>query len=220
MLIDCLYPGVRGCTCRKRPAKRSRAGGRNQRELAVNKNAKKRKTATAIETSRSKASPRRSIVKPQLAVGSTAGGGSQNDGSDSDVALDLDAGDLQAIADVLQASTRQEQRIATESHHIHEKHAVKSSGVSPDAGDNQNEAKVTKSSKLISKHALARDHVHQGHSKHVPHAAHKQLYGSAATSFAELGLNEVRTSSQRHTRVVTTLLAAQQQSAVRHWLAH
>lgn len=213
--IGCSFSGGRGCPCRKRPAKRSRAGGRNQRELAVNKNAKKHKAATTPETLHNKTSPWRQAVEPQNADGNTAGGGARNDGSDSDVALDLDAGDLQVIADVLQASTRQEQRIATESHHRPAKHAVDTSGVSPVAGENQNEAKGSNSSKLISKHALAKDHVHKGHSKHVPHAAHKQLYGSAATSFAELGLNEVRSSSQWHSRMVAIPLSAHLQSTVR-----
>eukprot|EP00892_Ulva_mutabilis_P010766 jgi/Ulvmu1/8061/UM004_0298.1 len=172
--------------------KRARAGAHNGRQpIAHQENVKRQKHGFDRGHSRPNKVSVAAEVHQDAAPKHTEGGSEQHKALDSDPPSELDPDDLRAIADVLQAATSQENRIATEA----QQGAIRpGASASPEAEDKHKaDPPATNSAPLKSKtsHAAARDHVAKGQSDHMPRAAHKQVYGANASSFAELGLNEL-----------------------------
>lgn len=169
-----------------------RAGAHNSRQQSGQQD-KMKKQKISVTEGLSSSKHLSSGHKPDLEAVpmKSQGGTEQHRASNSESPSELDPDDLQAIAETLQASTRQEERIATETL----PHAVQPVvPASLAAGVTHRTDRPSMGPEVLQKkasHASARDHVAKGQSDHMPRATHKQVYGSSATSFAELGLNEV-----------------------------
>lgn len=191
--------------------KHARGGPNRRQQFGPQTKSKKQKHSHDRDISGSR-SPAGGHVPACQAVPNAAKGGSQPENDcDSEAPSDIDPDDLQAIADVLQATTAQEQRLVAEGHEDEVKPSLSGWAAAGDIPKPDKSTTHPATLKGKGLHANARDHVAKSQSAHVPQSAHKQVYGTTASSFDELGLNEVCLSLP-YDRMPTCMISSQSPS--------